>query len=67
MYSIHIGPQNILQGDYTQMYILERVRGNSSQKGESTYYKCSNIGVGSIEQELINIFKHKIYSFYIHL
>ena len=29
---------------------------------ESTYYKCSNPDV-STEQELINIFEHKIYSF----
>ena len=34
---------------------------------ESTYYNFSNIGVESTEQELINIFKHKVYSFYMNL
>ena len=29
--------------------------------------KCSNTDVGYTEQELINIFKHKVYIFYINL
>ena len=33
----------------------------------STYYKCSDPDIGSTEQELINIFKHKVYTFYINL
>ena len=32
-----------------------------------TYYKCPNPDVGSAEQELINIFEHKLYLFYINL
>ena len=32
-----------------------------------TYYKCSNTYVGYTEQELIKMFKHKVYAFYIHL
>ena len=31
---------------------------------ESTYYNCSNSDIGSTEQELINIFEHKVYTFY---
>ena len=33
---------------------------------EPTSYKCSNPDVGSTEQELINVFEHKIYTFYIN-
>ena len=35
-------------------------------RGDSTYYMCSNPDVGSTEQELINIFEHQIYAFYLH-
>ena len=34
---------------------------------DSTYYKFSNTEVGSTKQELVNIFKHIIYLFYIHV
>ena len=32
---------------------------------ESTYYKCSDHNIVSTEQELIDIFEHKIYEFII--
>ena len=37
------------------------------ERSESDYYKCSNPNVGSTEQELIDIFEHKIYSFLLNL
>ena len=48
MYSIYIGPQYILQVEYTFKlylgeitYILDRDRGNSYQKGESSSENCN--------------------------
>ena len=50
MYSINIVRLYVLQVDYTLKYILERSRGNSSQKGESSSENC-------------NKFEHKIVIF----
>ena len=33
----------------------------------SIYYKCSNPDIGSIEQELIKMLEHEVYTFYINL
>ena len=41
MYILYIGPQYILQGEYSLNYISGRVIGGSSQKGESFSEKCN--------------------------
>ena len=42
-------------------WLPNNVNKNTTQ--EYTYYKCSYPDVGYTEQELINVFEHKIYSY----